>query len=375
MRDRLQIVVCGLSITSSWGNGHATTYRALLRELAARGHNVTFLERDVPWYRDNRDLPHPAFCKLHLYESLCELKEKYLPLIRQADVTVVGSYVPDGVAVGDWVIENGCGLKVFYDIDTPVTLSKMASGDYEYLTPRLVPKYDLYLSFTGGPVLSRIESELGSPCAEALYCSVDPELYFPEASELVWNLGYLGTYSVDRQPMLDALLLQPACNNKDLQFVVAGPQYPDSIAWPSNVTRIEHLPPSRHRAFYNSQAFTLNVTRADMAAAGYSPSVRLFEAAACGTPIISDHWAGLGTFFHIGEEILVAADAISCENILRNTDRSTREALGRRARARILSEHTARHRAKQLEEYISRALERKAKLTLGSTTYISQASY
>lgn len=375
MRDRLQIVICGLSITSSWGNGHATTYRALIRELGARGHTVTFLERDVPWYRDNRDLPSPDFCKLYLYESLRELKEKHLQLIRQADVTIVGSYVPEGVAVGDWVIENGGGLKAFYDIDTPVTLSKMASGDYEYLAPRLVPKYDLYLSFTGGPVLSRIESELGSPCAEALYCSVDPELYFPEASELVWNLGYLGTYSIDRQPMLDALLLEPARKNKDLQFAVAGPQYPDSIAWPSNVTRIEHLPPSRHRAFYNSQAFALNVTRADMAAAGYSPSVRLFEAAACGTPIISDHWAGLGTFFNIGEEILVAPDAISCENILRNTDRSTREALGRRARSRILAEHTARHRAKQLEEYISRALERKAEVTLRSRTYISQASY
>jgi spore maturation protein CgeB len=274
MRDRLQIVVCGLSITSSWGNGHATTYRALIHELGARGHNVTFLERDVPWYRDNRDLPTPPFCNLHLYESPRELKEKYLPLIRQADVTIVGSYVPDGVAVGDWVIENAGGLKAFYDIDTPVTLSKMASGDYEYLAPRLVPKYDLYLSFTGGPVLSRIENELGSPCAEALYCSVDPDVYFPEASELVWNLGYLGTYSVDRQPMLDTLLLQPARKNKDLQFAVAGPQYPDSIAWPSNVTRIEHLPPSGHRAFYNSQAFAFNDTRADMAAAGYSPSVR-----------------------------------------------------------------------------------------------------
>ena len=172
----------------------------------ARGHNVTFLEREFPGIATTAIYHILPFCNYICTKLSRELKDKYLPLIRQADVTIVGSYVPDGVAVGDWVIENGCGLKVFYDIDTPVTLSKMASGDYEYLTPRLVPKYDLYLSFTGGPVLSRIESELGSPCAEALYCSVDPELYFPEASELVWNLGYLGTYSVDRQPMLDALL-------------------------------------------------------------------------------------------------------------------------------------------------------------------------
>jgi spore maturation protein CgeB len=375
MRDGLQIVVCGLSITSSWGNGHATTYRALLRELAARGHNVTFLERDVPWYRDNRDLSSPPFCKVYLYETVRELKETHLSLIRKADLVIVGSYVPEGVEVGDWAIENGRGLKAFYDIDTPVTLSKIARGDHEYLAPRLIPKYDLYLSFTGGPVLSRIETELGSPCAEALYCSVDPELYFPETSELEWNLGYLGTYSVDRQPVLETLLLQPARKNNDMQFVVAGPQYPTSIEWPSNVERIEHLPPSRHRQFYNSQAFTLNVTRADMTAAGYSPSVRLFEAAACGTPIISDSWPGLGTFFHIGEEILVATDGTACERILRSTDECTRSTIAQKARARVLAEHTAHHRAKQLEEYIGRARDRKAELRLRSRICISQATY
>lgn len=376
MRDRLQIVVCGLSITSSWGNGHATTYRALLRELAARGHAVTFLERDVPWYRDNRDLPDPTYCKLHLYQSLRELRESYVTLIREADVVIVGSYVPEGVAVGELVIENARGLKAFYDIDTPVTLSKIAGGDYEYLAPQLIPRYDLYLSFTGGPVLSRIEMELGSPCAEALYCSVDPELYFPEPSPSIeWELGYLGTYSADRQPMLNALLLEPARRNQQLRFAVAGPQYPESIVWPSNVGRIEHLPPSEHRRFYNSQAFTLNVTRADMTAAGYSPSVRLFEAAACGTPIISDSWAGLGTFFQIGEEILVATDTVACENILRNTTGSEREAIGRKARARVLAKHTSRQRAEQLEEFIHRALKRKAELTIRSTSFVSQVSF
>src|SRR4051794_3327793 len=153
----LHIVVLGLSITSSWGNGHATTYRALLRELAARGHDILFLERDVPWYAAHRDLPHPSFCRTHLYASLAELKESFARQVGDADLVIVGSYVPDGVAVGDWVQRTARGVTAFYDIDTPVTLAALARGEHEYIAPRQISGYHLYLSFTGGPTLKRIE--------------------------------------------------------------------------------------------------------------------------------------------------------------------------------------------------------------------------
>src|SRR3990170_1331251 len=130
----MRIVIIGLSITSSWGNGHATTYRGLVRELAARGHDVLFLERDVPWYAENRDLPHPPFGQTSLYSSLVELKDRWTRPIREADFVIVGSYVPQGVAVGEWVTSVATGPVAFYDIDTPVTLAKLDRGDTEYLS-------------------------------------------------------------------------------------------------------------------------------------------------------------------------------------------------------------------------------------------------
>jgi spore maturation protein CgeB len=353
---RLRIVIVGLTITSSWGNGHATTYRGLVRELVRRGHDVCFLEHDKPWYAGNRDMPNPPFGRTELYSSVADLTTRFADDVRAADLVVVGSYVPEGVTVGDWVTRTAAGATAFYDIDTPVTLAKLERGDFEYLSPDLIPRYDLYLSFTGGPTLRRLERDLGATRALPLYCSVDPDLYYPEPRPRRWALGYLGTYSPDRQPTLDALLVQPARGCPELTFAVAGPQYPDSIDWPANVERIEHLPPARHRAFYNQQAFTLNVTRADMIRAGFSPSVRLFEAAACGVPIISDAWDGLDTLFTPGEEIVIARDTADAVAALRTTSESDRRHMGERARARILKNHTAAHRAAELERYALEAI-------------------
>src|SRR4051794_4438618 len=363
-RAKLDVVIIGLTITSSWGNGHATTYRGLVRELARRGHEGLFLEHDKPWYASNRDLPNVPFWRTELYASVDELGDRFEPDVRHADLVIVGSYVPQGVEVGEWVTHTShrCGnVTAFYDIDTPVTLSKLERGDFEYLSPALIPKYDLYLSFTGGPTLRRLENEFGSPRALPLYCSVDPELYYPEPPTAIQNpqskiqkryaLGSLGTYSPDRQPPLDRLMLEPARRWPQGKFVIAGPQYPREIEWPANVERIEHLPPSQHRGFYNRQRFTLNITRADMVRAGYSPSVRLFEAAACGVPIISDVWDGIETIFAPGEEIILARSADDVLAALREMSVEERRAIGRAARSRVLAEHTAAHRALELEQY------------------------
>lgn len=354
----MKIVIIGLTITSSWGNGHATTYRGLVRELAARGHEILFLEHDKPWYAGNRDLPEPPYGRTELYVSVVDLKQRFASAVKSADLVIVGSYVPQGVEVGDWAASVATGVTAFYDIDTPVTLAKLRRGDYEYLSPELIPRYDMYLSFTGGPTLQRIEHEYGSPRALPLYCSVDPAIYFLEApSAMTWDLGYLGTYSDDRQPTLNELMLRPARLVEHLSCVVAGPQYPATIQWPPNVQRVEHLPPAEHRQFYNCQRFTLNVTRSDMIAAGYSPSVRLFEAAACGVPIISDWWEGLDTLLTPNDEILVARNAGDVLQHLAQIDEKKRRAIGERARRKILSAHTAAHRAAELERYVMKALD------------------
>lgn len=359
----MNIVILGLSITSSWGNGHATTYRGLVRELARRGHQILFLERDVPWYAPHRDLPEPAFCQATLYSDLDQLTDTFTERIKSADAVIVGSYVPQGVEVGQWVQRTARGVTAFYDIDTPVTLAKLKRGDFEYLRPDLIPGYDLYLSFSGGPTLVRLEQQYGSPCALPLYCSFDAEAYYPEKRQIKWDLGYMGTYSDDRQPPLERLMLDAANRWPDGAFVVAGPQYPESIRWPGNVERIEHLPPALHRHFYNEQRFTLNITRKDMIEAGYSPSVRLFEAAACGVPIISDYWPGLETFFEVGAEILVSESAADTLRYLRMMSSEEADSIREKARERALTAHSSSRRAEELEGYLMNHSVRRARLT------------
>ncbi|WP_338061603.1 bifunctional glycosyltransferase/UDP-glucuronate decarboxylase [Sphingomonas pollutisoli] len=346
----MKLVVLGLSLGSSWGNGHATTFRALLAAFAARGHDVLFLEREVPWYAGaHRDLVNPDFCRLAYYQDLADL-ERWRGEIAQADAVIVGSYVPEGVAVARFVQDAAQGATAFYDIDTPVTLAKLARGDFEYLSPEVIPGFDLYLSFTGGPTLARIERDYGSPAARALYCSVDPQAYRPLDLPKRWDLTYLGTYSPDRQPTLERLLIEPARRRPDLRFAVAGPQYPADIDWPANVERIEHLPPAQHAEFYSTSRMTLNVTRADMIAAGWSPSVRLFEAGACGTPILSDRWDGIDSLFAPDTEIVLAD---TTEDAIAALSRPA-EAIGTAARARVLAAHTAAHRAEELEAYLTK---------------------
>jgi spore maturation protein CgeB len=349
----MRLVFLGLSLSSSWGNGHATTYRALLRALDARGHEVLFLEREQPWYAAHRDLPAPDFCALRFYRGVAELDRHARDLAR-ADAVIVGSYVPDGAAVIDRIAPMGRALFCFYDIDTPVTMRALTRGDAAYLRPDQVKLFDLYLSFTGGPTLRVLERDYGARLARPLYCAVDPEQHRPVSAPRRWDLGYLGTYSPDRQPALERLLIEPARRRPDLRFVVAGPLYPSAIDWPGNIERIDHLSPSDHARFYASQAWTLNVTRADMRQRGHSPSVRLFEAGACGTPIISDPWRGLDALFLAGHDILIAH---TTQDVLDALDLSEdrRAAIARAGRARVVGRHTAETRARELETFLSEA--------------------
>jgi spore maturation protein CgeB len=305
---------------------------------------------------ENRDINDLPFCQIGLYKSLEELRDRFLDAVRQCDAAILGSYVPEGVAIARLLLQETRGVVAFYDIDTPVTLAALRAGKCEYLAPETIPLFDLYLSFTGGPTLAHLETVLGAQRARALYCSTDETLYYPQAVEPTCDLGYLGTYSPDRQKTLDELLVSVAERSPALRFLVAGPGYPNHDDWPANIEYVEHLAPHRHRDFYNSQRFTLNVTRAQMIQAGYSPSVRLFEAAACGTPVISDSWQGLNSFFEPGREILVANSVDECCCILDSVSAAQREEIGRCARERVLREHTAAHRARELTKLLGEVM-------------------
>ncbi len=352
----MKIVIFGLTITSAWGNGHATTFRSLVKALAQRGHRVYFIEKDVEWYRNNRDLPEPPFCDLRLYEDWQESEQEFVRLCRDADAVVIGSYFPDAIRAVEALSEAAVRPLLFYDIDTPITLAALrVDGRTQYLEAETIPRFAAYLSFTGGPSLHELATRFHARRAIAFYCSVDPDLYreSPVRDEFRCDLSYLGTYAADRQPKLERLLLEPAALLPERRFLVGGAMYPPETTWGSNVARIIHVPPPAHPAFYSSARFTLNLTRSDMVKAGYSPSVRLFEASACGAAILSDDWAGLDDFLTPGEEILLPRDEHDVADILLHLPDSERRRIGQAAKERILSEHTSAHRAVQFEEIVS----------------------
>jgi spore maturation protein CgeB len=345
----MRVVFLGLSVTSSLGNQHAIHYRALMRELDARGHDVVFLERDVPWYASSRDLPDPPFGRTYLYSSVGDLRARFATEVRGANLVVVGSCVPEGIAVGRWVCDTARGTIAFYDFNTPGTLARLERGDCRYVSTRLIPRYDLYLSVAGGDALERLEQSFGARQACAFYPVVDPLRYRPRRTEPKWDLGYLGPYSDARQPQLESLLLDPARKLRGSDFVVAGEEYPSDLAWPENVEHLEDVAPPEHPAFLAAQRWTLNITGRQARDAGWSPSIRLFQAAACGVPVISDRCSGLEQLFADGREILVAARPADVVEALWDMPDEMRRAIGDRARRRVLAEHTAARRIDQLE--------------------------
>lgn len=356
----MKIVVFGLAVTSTWGNGHGTTFRALLGALRRRGHDITFFEKNVEWYASNRDLPNPDFCRVRLYEIWSEVLSEARRELNDADVAIVGSYFPDGVAAIDEMLNSRAAIKTFYDIDTPITIAGLReTGATEYLLPRQIPQLDIYFSFTGGPMLAELEQRFGARRAFPLYCAVDDKKYrrFATNQRFASDLSYMGTFAPDRQPKIAELLCDPARQLPRQKFIVAGPQYPKSLTWPANVRRIKHLNPQWHAKFYSSSRFSLNVTRRDMVIAGYSPSVRLFEAAACAATIISDNWPGLDSFFVPGHEILLPVDGMDVARYLTDLDECQVRRIGDAAQARILAEHTSGQRAFQFEGQVEAAMQ------------------
>jgi spore maturation protein CgeB len=350
----MKLAVFGLSITSSWGNGHATVYRGLLKALSRQGVDATFIEKDLPWYAENRDLPDAPFASVRLYRE----HDQFVQLVdwarASADVILVGSYFPDGIELIDRLALLPGPVLLYYDIDTPVTLSAFRSkGGTEYIRAGQLPAFEAVLSFTGGTALEELESKWAARRAVTLYCGLDPETHRPaDPQELfMCRLGYMGTYSEDRHAAWERLFLLPATRLPAERFVLAGPQYPD-VQLPGNVLHIQHLPPPAHAAFYSSCDLSLNITRAPMVEYGHSPSVRLFEAAGCGACVISDRWIGLEEVFSIGEEVLVAGGEDDMVAMLARIDRDRAREIGDAMRRRALREHTYDVRAKQLLDLI-----------------------
>jgi spore maturation protein CgeB len=345
----MNLVIFGLAVSSSWGNGHAALWRGLIAGLLADGHRVTFFERDQPFYAANRDITAlPGGGTLVLYPAWPEIAAQARRAVASADVAMVTSYCPDAAAATSLIGESGRALSCFYDLDTPVTLARLAAGEtVDYLGPAKLAPYDLVLSYTGGGALEALRTELGARHVAPVYGSVDPAVHHPVAARRDAALSYLGTYAADRQDALERLFVEPARRRPADRFVIGGSQYPQDFPWTKNIWFVSHLPPGDHPAFYGASRITLNVTRGAMARMGWCPSGRVFEAAACGTPILSDWWEGLDHFFTPGEEILVARTTEDAMHALDLTDAEL-DRVAHRARERTLAEHTARQRAREM---------------------------
>lgn len=352
----MKITVFGLTLSSSWGNGHATPYRAIIRALDRLGHRVHFFEKDVPYYSSRRDFVSCDYCELTLYSAWADVRERALSAAADSDVVITASFLPEGRRINDEILDLGRPLRVFYDLDTPVTLNALRHSEIEYLCDGQIPAFDLILSFTGGKALAALEDEYHARLVRPLYGCVDPDDYCRvlPITKFQCDLSYMGTYSPDRQVKLDALLLEPSRRNPEKLFLLAGSLYPWNWEWPENVRRMEHIAPGDHSGFYSSSRLTLNITRGEMAANGWCPSGRFFEAAACGTPLITDTWDGLDSFFDLQSELRVVTSAEGVEAALNSPDDEL-QSVAARARQRTLDEHTGNVRARQLLQYIEEA--------------------
>jgi len=352
----MKLCIFGLTISSSWGNGHATLWRGLCRALHGDGHEVVFFERDVPYYAGARDYWEiPGGC-LVLYREWSEVEARARQEVEHADAAIITSYCPDAVAAEDLILDAPV-LHVFYDLDTPITLGKLRRGDeVPYLGSSGLANYDLVLSFTGGAALDLLRECLGARSVAPLYGHVDPDQHKRVACVEAYrsDLSYLGTYASDRQHALQELFVRPARSLPRMRFVIGGAQYPPDFPWAENIFFLRHLPPGEHPAFFSSSRLTLNITRRDMAEMGWCPSGRLFEAAACGTPVVSDNWEGLDTFFDPGGEILIANTSEDVIAALNCPDAELSR-IAAAARERVLDQHTSIHRAREFVRLLEEA--------------------
>ncbi len=348
----MKIVIFGLTVSSSWGNGHATLWRGLLKALARRGHQVVFFERDVPYYATTRDVWElSGGNRLVLYPDFTSIRPMALAEVADADLGIVTSYCPDGLPAAELLKNSTATLKAFYDLDTPITLNALRAGHaVDYLPADGLSEFDLVLSYTGGKALEELQLKLGARDVFPLYGSVDPDAHHPVLPDKDFraDLSYLGTYAPDRQEALEELFLKPSRILPQCRFLIGGAQYPADFPWASNVWFVRHTPPALHPAFFSSCRATLNITRRAMAEYGYCPSGRLFEAAACGAPLLSDAWVGLDSFFEPGAELMIVEKAQDVVDALQRSDAEL-QAMASRARQRTLDEHTSEHRVRELE--------------------------
>ncbi|MFB6351759.1 MAG: glycosyltransferase [Bradymonadaceae bacterium] len=348
----MKIAFFGSSLVSAYWNGAATYYRGLIRALADRGHSIRFFEPDVYDRQAHRDIPDPSWAEVIVYEADESEAARALARASTADLVVKTS----GVGALDRFLNRSVLAAqdtvtdvVYWDVDAPATLERMTDNPDDPFRD-LVPRYDAIFTYGGGPPVVDGYAEFGAAACHPIYNALDPRTHHPvdPVERFEADLSFLGNRLPDREQRVEEFFFEPAGRMADRRCLLGGSGWADKPR-PDNVDFVGHVYTDDHNAFNCSAEAVLNINRQSMADYGYSPPTRIFEAAGAGACLISDDWKGIETFLEPGREVLLAEDGDEVVRIVRELTPERAAEIGRRARARLIDEHTYEHRAAQLE--------------------------
>jgi spore maturation protein CgeB len=348
----MKIAFYGSSLVSAYWNGAATYYRGLLRALAQKGYDITFYEPDVYDRQKNRDIEPPDWCRVVVYEGTVDALKAVTVRAAEADIVVKTSGVgfEDDLLLEE-VLRNvrPTALKIFWDVDAPATLAELRAAPGHPLRQAL-GKIDLVLTYGGGDPVVDAYRALGAANCVPVYNALDPETHHPVPAQPGFNadLGFLGNRLPDREARVEQFFLEPAARLPRQTFLLGGSGWQDK-PMSGNVRSIGHVSTRDHNAFNAAPKTVLNISRSSMAENGFSPATRVFEAAGAEACLITDYWEGIDLFLKPDEEVLVARDGQDVAEILSGLTPERAKAIGKRALARVLSEHTYTHRADEVD--------------------------
>jgi spore maturation protein CgeB len=353
----LRFAFFGSSLVSSYWNGACTYYRGLVRCLHARGHEIAFYEPIAYERQEHRDIDDPDYARVVVYDAATE--QQVLRTVESArgrfDVVVKCS----GVGVHDTLLEAavldlGAPTTIFWDVDAPATLARMEADAADPLRARIAD-FDLVLTYGGGDPVVRRYRALGARDCVCVYNALDPATHHPVVprAALRADLSFLGNRLPDRETRVEEFFFDPATGSPHHRFLLGGSGWDDRAHDLRNVRYLGHVPTRLHNALNCSALSVLNVSRDSMAANGFSPATRVFEAAGAGACVITDAWEGIELFLEPDAEVLVARDGEEVCELLSELEPLCARRIGRAARARVLAGHTYMDRAAQVEALLT----------------------
>ena len=358
MKEKLKIAMLGSSLVSSYWNGAATYYRGIVRALAARGHQVTFLEPDAFERQSHRDMADPDWAEVVVYEATEAGVEGALAQAAQADVVVKAS----GVGVFDAWLEREIleiphrdqRTVIFWDVDAPATLERVQNDTGDPFRAA-IPRYDFIFTYGGGAPVIDAYTALGAAECIPIYNALDPDTHHPAPPDPRFEglLGFLANRMPDREARVHEFFFKAASQMPGETFVLGGSGWHEQCPDLPNVRYLGHVGTGDHNAFNGTPRAVLNVSRESMARFGYSPATRVFEAAGAGACLITDAWKGIDLFLEPEREVLVAENGDEVVQHLKGLTTERAQEIGQAARRRILAEHTYRHRAAQVEAILT----------------------